>query len=130
MPPPSHGAGSNKKPLDVGERRHTSLDREVYYLDDRREEVVTYSAPLDSFGKKLGALARKRGLSEAEEEVYRNSLGSLCEQIMKSSQTSLNKNEQRRSRERSRQSGTPDVEKVMNPQFVIQIFGTLFRLGW
>ena len=114
MPPPSHGAGSTKKPLDVGERRHTSLDREVYYLDDRREEVVTYSAPLASFGKKLGAHARKSGLSEAEEEVYRSSLGSLCEQIMKSSQTSLNKNEQRQ-RSRSRQSGTPDVEKVMNP---------------
>ena len=116
MPPPSHGAGSTKKPLDVGERRHTSLDREVYYLDDRREEVVTYSAPLASFGKKLGAHARKSGLSEAEEEVYRSSLGSLCEQLSQQlSQTSLNKNEQRRSRERSRQSGTPDVEKVMNP---------------
>ena len=66
----------------------------MYYLDGRREEVVTYSAPLDTFGNKLGAIARKRGLSEAEEEAYRNSMKSLCSQILQTSQQSLNKNRQ------------------------------------
>ena len=66
----------------------------MYYLDGVREEVVTYSAPLDTFGNKLGAIARKRGLSEAEEEAYRNSMKSLCSQILQTSQQSLNKNRQ------------------------------------
>ena len=66
----------------------------MYYLDGRREEVVTYSAPLDTFGNKLGAIARKRGLSEAEKEAYRNSMKSLCSQILQTSQQSLNKNRQ------------------------------------
>ena len=98
----------------------------MYYVDDRREEVVTYSAPLATFGNKLGANARKRGLSETEEEVYRTSLGSLCDQILKSSQQSLNKKVQvisensqpsypsQNSLPRSRKSATPDIEKVMD----------------
>ena len=109
--------------------RQTSLDREVYYVDGRREEGVQYSTPLDAFGTKLGTTARKRGLSEAEEDVYRSSLGSLCAQIMRSSQQSLNKNQQviqdnnepptqvtQRAPSRSRKDSTPDIEKVRECQ--------------
>ena len=105
--------------------RQASLDREVYYVDGKREEVVTYSTPLDAFGTKLGTNARKRGLSEAEEELYRSSLGSLCAQMMRASQQSLNKNQQviqdsnepttqvtQRAPSRSRKDSTPDIEKV------------------
>ena len=106
--------------------RQASLDREVYYVDGKREENVSYTTPLDAFGTKLGTNARKRGLSEAEEELYRSSLGSLCAQIMRSSQQSLNKNQQvikdstdssnqvntQRAPSRSRKDSTPDIEKV------------------
>ena len=106
--------------------RQASLDREVYYVDGKREENVSYTTPLDAFGTKLGTNARRRGLSEAEEEVYRSSLGSLCAQIMRSSQQSLNKNQQvikdstdssnqlntQRAPSRSRKDSTPDIEKV------------------
>ena len=102
----------------------------MYYVDGIREEVVTYTTPLDTFGNKLGTIARKRGLSESEEDAYRNSLGSLCAQIMKSSQQSLDKNQQvisdtneplpsnQRASSRSRKDSTPDIEKV-RPLFVI-----------
>ena len=36
-------------------------------------------------------LARKRGMSQEEEERFRASLGNLCAALMKASQTSLNK---------------------------------------
>lgn len=96
----------------------------MYYVDGNREEVVTYSTPLDTFGNKLGTIARTRNLSESEEEAYRSSLGSLCAQIMKSSQQSLNKNQKvisdtneplpstQRASSRSRKDSTPDIEKV------------------
>ena len=125
MQSPSDANKIPNKASPANARRQASLDREVYYVDGRREEVVTYSTPLDTFGNKLGTIARKRGLSETEEEAYRSSLGSLCAQIMKSSQQSLNKNQQvipdknneeprstQRASSRSRKDSTPDIEKV------------------
>ena len=106
----------------------------MYYVDGRREEVVTYSTPLDTFGNKLGTIARKRGLSESEEDAYRSSLGSLCAQIMKSSQQSLTKNQEvisdtnepqrstQRASSRSRKDSTPDIEKVRYYK-ILNVFG-------
>ena len=125
VPSPSVANRIPNKSSGGNAHRQTSLDREVYYLDGRREEVVTYSAPLDTFGNKLGTIARKRGLSETEEDAYRSSLGSLCAQIMKTSQQSLNKSQPpvisdnleptqltQRAPSRSRKDSTPDIEKV------------------
>ena len=138
VPSPSDDIKTTKKPSDIKAHKQTSLEREVYYVDDRREEVVTYSAPLITFGDKLGAHARKRGLSETEEEAYRTSLGSLCDLIMKSSQQSLNKktqvisanNQQRNlsqtSLTRSIKSSTPDIEKVI----CLAIYCNIIALGY
>ena len=74
--------------------RQSSLDREVYYLDGNREEVVTYAPPPGgaTYSKLVSpSLARKRGMSQEEEERFRASLGNLCAALMKASQTSLNK---------------------------------------
>ena len=74
--------------------RQSSLDREVYYLDGNREEVVTYAPPPGgaTYSKLVSpTLARKRGMSQEEEERFRASLGNLCAALMKASQTSLNK---------------------------------------
>lgn len=66
--------------------RQFSLERDVYYFgNNRREEVVTYEAA------KLGKsnVAADFGLSEAEQAVYRSSLGDLCNKLMRASQTGL-----------------------------------------
>ena len=62
----------------------------VFY---RREEVVTYEAA--GIGKKLGASASHRGLNAQEQAVYKRSLGDLCNQLIRASQTSLAATEER-----------------------------------
>ena len=59
----------------------------------RREEVVTYEAA--GIGKKLGASASHRGLNAQEQAVYKRSLGDLCNQLIRASQTSLAATEER-----------------------------------
>ena len=80
-------SGSPKK------NRPSSLDREVYYLDGNREEGVNYVPPPGgaTFTRLVSpSLARKRGMTPEEEQLFRASLGNLCAVLMRASQTSLN----------------------------------------
>lgn len=63
------------------------------YFIYRREEVVTYEAA--GIGKKLGASASNRGLNDQEQAIYKRSLGDLCNQLIRASQTSLAATEER-----------------------------------
>lgn len=63
------------------------------YFIYRREEVVTYEAA--GIGKKLGASASSRGLNDQEQAIYKRSLGDLCNQLIRASQTSLAATEER-----------------------------------
>ena len=53
----------------------------------RRQEVVTYEAA--GIGKKLGANAASKGLNAQEQAIYKSSLGDLCNQLIRASQSSL-----------------------------------------
>lgn len=79
--------------VNVKKDRQYSLERDVYYIGNRREEVVTYEAA--GIGKKLGASASHRGLNAQEQAVYKRSLGDLCNQLIRASQTSLAATEER-----------------------------------
>ena len=69
----------------------TKVEPFMYFY--RREEVVTYEAA--GIGKKLGASASHRGLNAQEQAVYKRSLGDLCNQLIRASQTSLAATEER-----------------------------------
>ena len=69
------------------------IDRHIIDFLCRREEVVTYEAA--GIGKKLGASASHRGLNAQEQAVYKRSLGDLCNQLIRASQTSLAATEER-----------------------------------
>lgn len=69
----------------VPKGRQFSLERDVYYFNNRREEVVTY----DAGSKKLGTLAAKQGLTNQEQDVYKRSLGDLCAKLLTASRSQL-----------------------------------------
>ena len=69
------------------------IDRHIIDFLCRREEVVTYEA--GGIGKKLGASAASKGLNAQEQAIYKRSLGDLCNQLIRASQTSLAATEER-----------------------------------
>ena len=69
------------------------IDRHIIDFLCRREEVVTYEA--GGIGKKLGASAQRKGLNAQEQAIYKRSLGDLCNQLIRASQTSLAATEER-----------------------------------
>ncbi|XP_023325298.1 titin isoform X2 [Eurytemora carolleeae] len=70
------------------ERRHTSLDREVYYdANNVRRDVVTYNKPPEL--DRLGFLANKYELSNEEIAKYRMSMSQLCHKMKAISNSSI-----------------------------------------
>ena len=70
--------------------RHLSLERDVYYFGNRREEVVNYEkANGNAFGKNLDTLGSKKGLSQQEQAAFKSSLGDLCAKLMTASRSTL-----------------------------------------
>ena len=73
-------------------RRHTSLDREVYYDSDNvRQEMVNYK-PMDTKtndDSKLGTLTNKYKLSNEEMTKYKTSMSQLCHKMKAISNNSL-----------------------------------------
>jgi len=69
-------------------RRHTSLDREVYYdANNVRRDVVTYKPP--ELDKEIGELAHKYKMSNEEIAKYRMSMSELCHKMKAISTTSI-----------------------------------------
>ena len=84
----SAAAAASTEASSLRKGRQFSLERDVYYFNNRREEVVTYEA--GGIGKKLGSLAAKQGLSEPEAAMFKRSMGDLCAKLMTASRTTLN----------------------------------------
>jgi len=75
-------------------RRHMSLDREVYYDSDNiRRDVVAFNPDVKPEVEKLGHLSGKYKLSNDEMSKYKTSLTQLCRQMkMVSSSSQSNRN--------------------------------------
>jgi len=70
-------------------RRHVSLDREVYYDSDNvRRDVVAFNPDVKPEVEKLGHLSGKYKLSNDEMSKYKTSLSQLCRQMKMVSNTS------------------------------------------
>merc|ERR1712233_204834 len=70
-------------------RRHVSLDREVYHDSDNvRRDVVAFNPDVKPEVEKLGHLSGKYKLSNDEMSKYKTSLSQLCRQMKMVSSTS------------------------------------------
>jgi hypothetical protein len=82
---------SSRRAYPQQSRRHTSLDREVYYdSNNERRDVVTYKPSRTPELEKIGALNEKYKLSTDDLVKYKRSMSELCNKMKTISNTSVN----------------------------------------